>query len=118
MNTSTKLDHGTPISSPCSEAGQVEKFDEAMKLLGDFWTLRIVDALSTNELRFCGIERAIAPCNPVTLSNRLKKLEDAGFIARKVETVDKQSVAYALTDKGHGILDVLNAIRVFTDTYL
>ena len=88
--------------------------DSAMKIVGDFWTLRIVDALQAGELRFCGVERAIPDISPATLTARLKKLEEAGMIRRNLEAEDKQSVSYGLTDKGSALLPVLEAIKDFT----
>ena len=93
-------------------------FDEAMKLVGDFWTLRLVDAIREDEVRFCEIERRIPDINPATLTGRLKKLEEAGVIDRRVETLDRQSVCYALTERGHGILPVLESIKQFTQNNL
>lgn len=90
-------------------------FDEAMKLIGDFWTLRLIDAIRDDEVRFCEIERRVPDINPATLTGRLKKLEEAGVIDRLVETQDKQSVSYALTDRGKRILPVLESIKAFTE---
>ena len=90
-------------------------FDEAMKLVGDFWTLRLVDAIRDDEVRFCEIERRIPDINPATLTGRLKKLEEASVIDRRVETLDKQSVCYALTERGKGIIPILESIRSFTE---
>jgi DNA-binding HxlR family transcriptional regulator len=90
-------------------------FDEAMKLIGDFWTLRLIDAIRDDEVRFCEIERRIPDINPATLTGRLKKLEDAGVIDRLIETKDKQSVSYALTERGRRILPVLESIKDFTN---
>lgn len=103
-----------PTSPTCS----TEAFDEAMKLVGDFWTLHIIDALRVAELRFCEIERALPASNPATLTNRLKRLVSAGVVNRLEETRDKQSVTYALSEKGHGILPVLDSIKTFTRSYL
>ncbi len=89
-----------------------------LKLLGDFWTLAIIDALASQELRFCEIERALPDINPVTLTNRLKKLEQTGLIERREETVDKLSVTYRLTKQGRGIMPILAAIQEFTDNDL
>lgn len=93
----------------------VNAFDATMKLVGDFWTLRIIDAIRNNELRFCEIERAMPDSNPATLTSRLKKLEEKGIIGRQCETLDRQSVAYALTTKGKAVLPVLDAIKRLTD---
>ena len=87
---------------------------EALKLLGDYVTLRIVDFLRANELRFTELQRSIGDVNSVTLSNRLKRLEAAGVIERKEATIDRQSVAYRLTGLGKGLLPVLREIQNFT----
>jgi DNA-binding HxlR family transcriptional regulator len=89
-----------------------------LKMLGDFWTLAIIQALDTNEMRFSEIERELAKASPTTLTNRLKKLEEQKLIKRKEETVDKLSVVYSLTDKGQGILPILHEIRLFANKFL
>lgn len=90
-------------------------FDEAMKLIGDFWTLRLVDAIGNDEVRFCELERRIPDINPATLTSRLKKLEEAGVIDRRSGILDKQSVSYSLTLRGAGILPILESIKSFTE---
>ncbi len=95
-----------------------EDFDRASHLLGDFWTLQIADSLRGGELRFCEIERAIPAISPATLTGRLKKLEEAEVVLRNVETRDRQSVTYSLTDKGQGIVPILDAIKSFTNEYV
>ncbi len=95
-----------------------EAFEEAMKLIGDFWTLHIVDALRAEELRFCEIERALPSSNPATLTNRLRRLVEAGVVNRLEETRDKQSVTYVLSEKGQGILPVLDSIKAFTTAHV
>lgn len=92
-------------------------FDDVIKLLGDCWTLRIINALQKGEMRFSEIERTIPGLNPVTLTNRLKKMEESGIVVRAIETCDKQSVSYLLTDMGHGIIPILDAIKSFAKNY-
>ena len=87
---------------------------EALKLLGDYVTLRIIDFLRAKELRFTELQRSIGDVNSVTLSNRLKRLESAGVIEREEATIDRQSVAYKLTGLGKGLLPVLQEIQNFT----
>jgi DNA-binding HxlR family transcriptional regulator len=87
---------------------------QALKLLGDYVTLRIIDFLRANELRFTELKRSIGDVNPVTLTNRLKRLEAAGMIEREEATIDRQSVAYRLTSLGKGLLPVLREIQNFT----
>ena len=89
-----------------------------LKMLGDFWTLAIIQTLGDGEKRFAQLQRDLPHANPTTLTNRLKKLEVQKIIKRQEETVDKLSVVYSLTKKGVGILPILKEIRVFADKFL
>jgi DNA-binding HxlR family transcriptional regulator len=91
---------------------------EALKLLGDYVTLRIIDFLRARKLRFTELQRSMGDVNSVTLSNRLKRLEASGMIEREEATIDRQSVAYTLTRMGKGLLPVLREIQNFTRRYV
>jgi DNA-binding HxlR family transcriptional regulator len=84
----------------------------SVKLLGDFWTLRIVDVLSDGPRRFCEIQRTTDDVNPVTLTNRLKKLQGANIISRDEHS--RGEVTYQLTEVGQKVLPVLDAINNFS----
>ncbi len=86
---------------------------ESLKLLADFWTLRLIDELKNGELRYCELQRRAESLNPATLTSRLKKLERAGIIERKDHTCDKISVSYSLTRLGLRALPILQAINLF-----
>ncbi len=92
--------------------------NEELKMLGDFWTLAIIQAIDGGEKRFTQLERELPQSNPTTLSSRLKKLEEQGIIKRQEGIVDKLSVVYSLTKKGDGIMPILSEIRKFADKYL
>lgn len=85
-----------------------------MKLLGDFWTLRIIDTLQHGGLRYCELQRGVDNLNPVTLTARLKKLEDAGLVSRAEDIEDKVSVSYSLTDTGVSALPILRELDRFS----
>lgn len=85
----------------------------SLKLLGDFWTLNIISALRKGELRYCDLQRAAGGVNPVTLGNRLRKLQSAGLIERNASTEDI-SVGYKLTELGEAALPVLIAVDTFS----
>ena len=84
----------------------------SLKLLADFWTLRIIVALSSGKKRFCELQRAVDNVNPVTLSKRLQKLEEAKLIHRQALD-DGISVMYELTEKGTFALPVIDALNAF-----
>ena len=86
----------------------------AMKTLGDFWTLRIIEFLKTGDVRFCELQRNLDNLNPATLTKRLKALEEAHIVTRSEETVDKISVTYSLTELGREALPVINALNKFS----
>ena len=90
----------TPLPHECPET---------LKMLGDFWILYIIDVMREDEVRFSQLKRQVKGINPVTLTNRLKKLEAANIIKRDIETVDKQSVTYCLTAVGKETLPIIDA---------
>ncbi len=98
----------------CESPSSEELFNETLKVLGDFWVLRIVSALESSPQRFCELERTLKNSNPVTLTKKLKKLEESGYVIRQTESLDKQSVNYSLTDKGYATLPVVSAIKQFS----
>jgi DNA-binding HxlR family transcriptional regulator len=107
----------TPATTSCNTEAAREAFNETFKLLGDFCTLRVIEVIGEGELRFSEIQRGLDNINPVTLTSRLKKMEEAGLIVRQVETRDKQSVAYSLSDKGRDCMPVTESIKAFSLKY-
>lgn len=83
----------------------------SLKLLGDYWTLRIINALSDGQLRYCDLQRDIGSLNPATFTNRLKKLEDAKLIQRQES--NSGNVTYTLSKLGQATLPVIKAINTF-----
>ena len=88
---------------------------EAMKLVADFWVLRIVEELAPSEegLRFSALERSLGGVSPATLSNRLRRLEDRGLLERCEGADGAISVTYRLTDQGRKVQPVIRAINDF-----
>ncbi len=90
---------------------------DALKLLGDYTTLRIVDFLSESGLRFSELKRALIDTNPVTLSNRLRRMTEAGLLERSEFSLNRQSVTYTLSSKGRALLPILREIKIFGKQY-
>ncbi len=87
---------------------------DTLKLIADYWTLRIIEALSNQPLRFCELQREVGNVNPVTLTSKLHKLEQSKLITRNEGTDNKLSVSYSLTAKGNKALPIIIAINKFT----
>ena len=89
----------------------------SLDLLGDRWTLRIVrDLLLDGMVTFSHLEKTVAGANPSTLSNRLKRLELAGLIERKLYSDHPPRAAYSLTETGKNLAPVVAALRDFGET--
>jgi len=73
--------------------------------------LAVVMTLQKSEMRFNELQRAIPRVNAVTLTSRLKKLEEAGIVSRAVESRGRQSTVYALTPTGERLLPIVDAVR-------
>lgn len=85
----------------------------SLKLLGDYWTMMIVDVLSDGSLRFRDLEQRIEGVNTATLTNRLKSMQEAMLIKR-IEN-SRADVSYELTELGEQVIPILEAVNSFSD---
>ena len=89
-----------------------------MRLLGDAWTLIIVYTLLSGTKRFGELLQAMGNVSPKTLSQRLKMLEEMGFVQRQAFLEIPPRVEYCLTEKGLALVDIMEAIKQFGQRYL
>jgi DNA-binding HxlR family transcriptional regulator len=87
-------------------------------LIGDRWTPLIVRDLAQGCRRFVELQRSLGAISPKTLSDRLRRLEDAGVISRSCFAEMPPRVEYRLTAKGAALLDVVESMRDFGATWL
>jgi DNA-binding HxlR family transcriptional regulator len=88
------------------------------ELIGNNWTPLILRDLALGEMRFSQLERSLAGISPKTLSERLKKLEEAEIVTRCCYAEVPPRVEYALTAKGTALLPVIETMREFGNTWL
>ena len=81
-----------------------------MRVLGGVWTPNLVWMLSGGPRRFGELRRDIPQISPKMLTARLRELEAKGVVAREVMPSSPPSVEYSLTDVGHELIPVINAI--------
>ncbi|MEJ1230651.1 MAG: helix-turn-helix domain-containing protein [Galbitalea sp.] len=88
----------------------------ALKLVADFWVLRIVEELDAAGcgLRFTELQRALGGASPATLSNRLRLLEEHRVLDRE-GAAGRLSVVYTLSENGRRVLPILRAIDEFAE---
>lgn len=84
---------------------------EILAVLGDLWTLAVMMSLQEGELRFNQLRRSIPGANAVTLTDRLRRLEETGVVSRTTRTLGKQSAVYGLTAFGRKLIPIVDAVR-------
>ena len=92
--------------------------ERALRLLGDMWTLMIIYTLLSGTKRFGELLDAMGNVSPKTVSQRLKMLEEIGFVQRQAFAEIPPRVEYRLTEKGLALVDIMKAIEQFGARYL
>jgi DNA-binding HxlR family transcriptional regulator len=101
--------------SRCRRCDPVPKeVRQTADLLERRWQLSILYAALSGALRFNEFAEAIAGISPRMLSERLRDLEQAGLIERRVLPTSPPAVEYRLTDRGRRLGPVLEAMRAYS----
>ena len=88
------------------------------QIIGNKWTPLILRDLAHGQRRFSELERSLHGISPKTLSERLKRLEEASVIERHCFAEVPPRVEYILTAKGHALLPVIDCMREFGREWL
>lgn len=88
----------------------------AAELLGDAWTLLVLRELFLGQRRFDAIQRQTG-ASPPLLSQRLKRLEAEGIVARRPYSVHPPRDEYRLTAKGRELWPVVVALKGWGDRW-
>lgn len=86
---------------------------EAADLLERRWQLSILYAALSGALRFNEFADAVAGISPRMLSERLRDLEAAGLVQRKVIPSSPPTVEYRLTERGRRLAPLIDAMREY-----
>ena len=89
--------------------GQYCPVARATEILGDRWTLLIVRDLIYGARHFKALERGLPGIPTAMLSNRLKRLQQAGIIEREEES-GSQKVSYSLTPAGKALVPIMDGL--------
>jgi DNA-binding HxlR family transcriptional regulator len=92
--------------------------ERTASLIGDRWTPLIVRDLAPGCRRFGELQRSLDGISPKTLSDRLRRLEEAEVVSRACFAEMPPRVEYQLTDKGRALLTVVESMRDFGITWL
>jgi DNA-binding HxlR family transcriptional regulator len=90
-----------------------EEVRRAADLLERRWLISIVFAALSGALRFNEFVEAVDGISPRMLSERLRDLEQAGLIERKVSPTIPPTVEYRLTPRGRALAPLMEALRQY-----
>ena len=93
-------------------------FQEAAELVGRRWCGAIVRGLLDGPLRFSELERAVPSVSARALAQRLRELESAGVVARRVDPGPPVRVSYELTAKGRDLEAVVVRLEEWAHAWL
>src|SRR5437879_11852368 len=102
--------HGTKEPPHCP-------FGELLEILARPWTMHVLWVLSTNgPTRFGALRRQVEGISSRVLTERLRVLEQKGFVFRDYEPTIPPSVTYGLTKRMKDISKVFSGLDELTRT--
>lgn len=90
--------------------GQYCGLARASDVVGERWGLLIVRDLLVRDQRFGDLKRGLPRIPTNVLTNRLKTLEEAGVVERKLLSSPRNTVVYSLTEFGRDLEDIVLAL--------
>jgi len=92
--------------------------DNSFRLIGKKFTIHILrNMMFQKQTRFNQFLDTIEKVNPKTLSVRLREMERAGLITRKVFHEVPVRVEYSLTEKGKALQPIIEKMAEFSMLY-
>lgn len=91
--------------------------ETTLQLIGDKWKVLILRDLVTGTKRFGELKKLVGGISQKVLTANLRDMEADGLVARKVYAEVPPRVEYSLTDTGHSLRPVLDAIEVWGLAY-
>jgi DNA-binding HxlR family transcriptional regulator len=92
-------------------------FQESVELIGRRWSGAILRAMLSGSGRFSDILNQIPGLSDRLLSERLRELEAAGIVERRVYPELPVRIEYLLTPKGRELRDIVLSIDAWADRW-
>jgi DNA-binding HxlR family transcriptional regulator len=87
--------------------------DRALGVVGDRWSLRLVEALLPGPQRYGELAGAVAGIAPNILASRLKRLEQEGLVVASAYTLRPPRYQYELTAAGRELADAVHHLAAW-----
>lgn len=91
--------------------------DVAFDIVGKKWNVLLIRNMLRGQRHFNQFLANIPGINPKTLSTRLKELEKARIITKRIEKRSPVSIEYELTPKGYGVVPILRQMVRWSVTW-
>jgi DNA-binding HxlR family transcriptional regulator len=82
----------------------------ALEEVGDRWTLHVVYALLDGPKRYADLQNFLRGAGSNVLSDRLRRLADAGIVGRSTGDVPGSDTTYHLTERGFALLPAIRGL--------
>jgi DNA-binding HxlR family transcriptional regulator len=93
-------------------------YHQAIELIGKRWTGAIVSLLLPGPLRFHALVSAVPGMSERLCADRLRELEAAGLVSRRVLPGPPVGVEYALTEAGSDLSEAIGALGKWAHRWL
>ena len=93
------------------------RFEKAISILSQRWTPLILYQLMTGPQRYCTMTEKLGVSGKM-LSERLKDLEQQGFVIRNVYPETPVRIEYLLSEKGKSLTPIMNEIENWSQKWI
>lgn len=93
-------------------------FHRAVELVGRRWAGAILQVLGGGALRFAAIRCGVPDLTPRMLTERLREMEEAGIVERRVYPDRPPRVEYRLTEMGVELLAALEPLGAWATRWM
>ena len=91
--------------------------ETTLTLISDKWKVLIIRDLMPGTKRFGELRKSIGSVSQKVLTTQLRQMEERGLLTRTVYPEVPPRVEYALTELGHSLEPVLEAMRDWGEAY-
>ncbi len=91
--------------------------ETTLTLIGDKWKVLILRDLRPGTKRFGELRRSVGQVSQKVLTAQLRQMEESGLVARKVYAEVPPRVEYSLTELGHSMFPILDAMQDWGESY-
>ncbi|MEU5859887.1 MULTISPECIES: helix-turn-helix domain-containing protein [unclassified Nonomuraea] len=94
------------------------RFHVALELIGARWSGAVIHMIFKGAHRYADLKAAIPGINDTMLARRLRELESAGLVERRVLPTSPVRVEYHLTEMGQELRPVLDELVTWAHKWI